>query len=94
MTRTRGGLATTLNEIARQSGGMMLQEKGVAGDAGGGRSLRVSGWTRCMANEGKLVAICPKCDAETLLNALRSHPLAWMLPSLAASMKIHIISCR
>jgi putative two-component system hydrogenase maturation factor HypX/HoxX len=39
---TRGGLATTLNEIARQSGvGMMLREEAHAGAAGGRGRLRV-----------------------------------------------------
>ena len=41
---TRGGLATTLNEIAKQSGvGMMLQEKAYAGNPGGQCGLRISG---------------------------------------------------
>jgi hydrogenase expression/formation protein HypE len=28
-----------------------------------------------VANEGKLIAICPPGDAETLLAAMRAHPL-------------------
>jgi hydrogenase expression/formation protein HypE len=74
---TRGGLATTLNEIARQSGvGMMLRET----------DLPIRGEVRAAceflgldplysANEGKLVAICPREDADALLAAMRAHPL-------------------
>jgi hydrogenase expression/formation protein HypE len=74
---TRGGLATTLNEIARQSGvGMMLRET----------DLPIRGEVRAAceflgldplysANEGKLVAICPREDTDTLLKAMRAHPL-------------------
>ncbi len=74
---TRGGLATTLNEIARQSGvGMMLREA----------DLPIRGEVRAAceflgldplysANEGKLVAICPSEDADALLAAMRAHPL-------------------
>ena len=74
---TRGGLATTLNEIARQSGvGMMLREA----------DLPVRGEVRAAceflgldplysANEGKLVAICPRDESEALLAAMRAHPL-------------------
>jgi len=74
---TRGGLATTLNEIARQSGvGMMLRET----------DLPIRGEVRAAceflgldplysANEGKLVAICRRDDAEALLAAMRAHPL-------------------
>ena len=41
---TRGGLATTLNEIARQSGvGMLLQEAAIPGEAAGRRRLRAAG---------------------------------------------------
>lgn len=74
---TRGGLATTLNEIARQSGvGMMLQEKALPVTPAVGAACEFLGLDPLyVANEGKLVAICPESDAETLLNAMRSHPL-------------------
>jgi len=56
---TRGGLATTLNEIARQSGvGMMLDLDPLY-----------------VAYEGKLVAIVAPQDAGRALAALRAHPL-------------------
>ena len=74
---TRGGLATTLNEIACQSGvGMMLQEKALPVTPAVGAACEFLGLDPLyVANEGKLVAICPECDAEKLLNAMRSHPL-------------------
>ncbi|MBU3697964.1 hydrogenase expression/formation protein HypE [Dechloromonas sp.] len=74
---TRGGLATTLNEIARQSGvGMMLQEKALPVTPAVGAACEFLGLDPLyVANEGKLVAICPEGDAEKLLNALRAHPL-------------------
>ena len=74
---TRGGLATTLNEIARQSGvGMMLQEKALPVTPAVGAACEFLGLDPLyVANEGKLVAICAESDASKLLNALRSHPL-------------------
>lgn len=74
---TRGGLATTLNELAAQSGvGMRLQEAAIP--------LRPEVESACellgldplyVANEGKLICICPAKSADTLLTAMRAHPL-------------------
>jgi len=74
---TRGGLATTLNEIARQSGvGMMLQEKALPVKPAVNAACEFLGLDPLyVANEGKVVAICAQADAEKLLAALRSHPL-------------------
>jgi len=74
---TRGGLATTLNEIARQSGvGMMLQEKALPVKPAVNAACEFLGLDPLyVANEGKLVAICAENDAEKLLAALREHPL-------------------
>jgi hydrogenase expression/formation protein HypE len=74
---TRGGLATTLNEIARQSGvGMMLQEKALPVKPAVNAACEFLGLDPLyVANEGKLVAICAENDAEKLLAALKSHPL-------------------
>ena len=74
---TRGGLATTLNEIARQSGvGMMLQEKVVPVSPPVAAACEFLGLDPLyVANEGKLVAICAANDAERLLAAMRAHPL-------------------
>jgi len=74
---TRGGLATTLNEIARQSGvGMMLQEKDLPVNPAVNAACEFLGLDPLyVANEGKLVAICAENEAEKLLAALRAHPL-------------------
>lgn len=74
---TRGGLATTLNEIAQQSGvGMMLQEKAIPINPAVAAACEFLGLDPLyVANEGKLVAICAESDAEKLLMAMRAHPL-------------------
>jgi hydrogenase expression/formation protein HypE len=74
---TRGGLATTLNEIAKQSGvGMMLQESAIAVNPAVEAACEFLGLDPLnVANEGKLVAICAPQDAERLLAAMRAHPL-------------------
>lgn len=74
---TRGGLATTLNEIARQSGvGMMLQEKALPVKPAVAAACEFLGLDPLyVANEGKLIAICAPQDAEKLLAIMRAHPL-------------------
>lgn len=74
---TRGGLATTLNEIARQSGvGMLLQEAAIPVAQPVEAACELLGLDPLyVANEGKLVAICAAEDAANLLAAMRSHPL-------------------
>jgi hydrogenase expression/formation protein HypE len=74
---TRGGLATTLNEIARQSKvGMMLQEKSLPVNPEVAAACEFLGLDPLyVANEGKLVAIVAAGDAEKALAALRAHPL-------------------
>ncbi|MBF1163736.1 MAG: hydrogenase expression/formation protein HypE [Dechloromonas agitata] len=74
---TRGGLATTLNEIAKQSGvGMMLQEKALPVKPAVEAACEFLGLDPLyVANEGKLVAICAEADAESLLATMQAHPL-------------------
>jgi hydrogenase expression/formation protein HypE len=74
---TRGGLATTLNEIARQSKvGMMLQEPAIPVDAPVQAACEFLGLDPLyVANEGKLVAVVAPRDAERVLAAMREHPL-------------------
>jgi hydrogenase expression/formation protein HypE len=74
---TRGGLATTLNEIAKQSGvGMMLLEKDLPVKPAVNAACEFLGLDPLyVANEGKLVVICAEQDAEKLLAAMRNHPL-------------------
>ena len=74
---TRGGLATTLNEIARQSGvGMMLHESAIPVNAPVVAACEFLGLDPLyVANEGKLVAICAPQDAERLLDVMRDQAL-------------------
>jgi hydrogenase expression/formation protein HypE len=74
---TRGGLATTLNEIARQSGvGMMLEERQIPVAPAVAAACEFLGLDPLyVANEGKLVVICAESDAKKALTALRGHPL-------------------
>jgi hydrogenase expression/formation protein HypE len=74
---TRGGLATTLNELARQSGvGIVIGEEKVPVRGEVNSACEFLGLDPLyVANEGKLVAICAPGDAARLLEAMRSHPL-------------------
>lgn len=74
---TRGGLATTLNEFASQSQvGFILDENKIpVREAVAGACELLGLDPLYVANEGKLVAICAKQEAETLLSAMQSHPL-------------------
>jgi hydrogenase expression/formation protein HypE len=74
---TRGGLATTLNEIARQSRcGFLIEESQIP--------VRPEVLAACellgldplyVANEGKLVAVVAQDAADVLLAVMRAHPL-------------------
>ena len=74
---TRGGLATTLNEIARQSGaGMLLDEAAIPIQPQVDAACELLGLDPLyIANEGKLVAIVDPAHADAALDALRAHPL-------------------
>ena len=74
---TRGGLATTLNEIARQSGvGMMLREEAIPVRQEVEAACEFLGLDPLyVANEGKLICICAPEHADDLLAAMRAHPL-------------------
>jgi len=74
---TRGGLATTLNEIAAQSGtGMWLDEAAIPVLPQVAAACEILGLDPLyVANEGKLVAIVPADKADELLAAMRAHPL-------------------
>ncbi|WP_319531244.1 hydrogenase expression/formation protein HypE [uncultured Cohaesibacter sp.] len=73
---TRGGVASTLNELCHQAGvGMEIMEDSIP--------LRPEVHAACellgldplyVANEGKLIAFCPAEDAERLLAIMRAHP--------------------
>jgi hydrogenase expression/formation protein HypE len=74
---TRGGLATTLNEIAQQSAvGMHVQEVAIPvlpEVAGACEMLGLD--PLYIANEGKLVAMVAPEAADAVLAAMRAHPL-------------------
>ncbi len=74
---TRGGLATTLNEIARQSGcGMVIRESDLPIRSEVNAACEFLGLDPLyVANEGKLVAIVAAADAAATLAAMRAHPL-------------------
>ena len=74
---TRGGLATTLNEIARQSGvGMMLREEAIPVRQEVEAACEFLGLDPLyVANEGKLICICAPEHAGPLLQVMRAHPL-------------------
>ena len=74
---TRGGVATTLNEIARQSGvGIVLDEAALPINPAVAATCEFLGLDPLyVANEGKLLAIVAADDADAALAALRAHPL-------------------
>jgi hydrogenase expression/formation protein HypE len=74
---TRGGLATTLNEIARQSGvGMMIDEAALPVRQEVEAACEFLGLDPLyVANEGKLVCLCAPEAAPRVLAAMRAHPL-------------------
>jgi hydrogenase expression/formation protein HypE len=73
---TRGGLATTLNEIARQSRvGLEIWEEAVPLHAGVLAAAEILGLDPFyMANEGKLIALMPQSEAEAVLEAMKKNP--------------------
>lgn len=74
---TRGGLATTLNEIASMSSvGMVIEEEKIPVRESVRGICELLGLDPLyLANEGKLIAICPPEEAERLLEVMRNHPL-------------------
>jgi hydrogenase expression/formation protein HypE len=74
---TRGGLATTLNEIARQSGvGIRLKETAIPVSPEVQGACDMLGFDPLYAaNEGKVIVVVPPGQADTALTALRRHPL-------------------
>lgn len=71
---TRGGLATTLNEVAVQSNaGILLKEEAIPVHPEVNAACEMLGFDALyVANEGKLVAIVPQEDAQKILAAMKS----------------------
>jgi hydrogenase expression/formation protein HypE len=74
---TRGGLATALNEVAQQSGvGMLLHEAAIPVKPQVEAACELLGLDPLyVANEGKLLAVVAPEWADTVLAAMRAHPL-------------------
>ena len=74
---TRGGLATSLNEIASASGvGVRLVERSIPVPPDVANACAMLGLDPMyVANEGKLVAFVPRESADAVLAAMRAHPL-------------------
>ena len=74
---TRGGIATSLNEIAFASEvGIALAERLVPIDAGVRGACEILGLDPLtIANEGKLLAIVAGDKAQTALETMQAHPL-------------------
>jgi hydrogenase expression/formation protein HypE len=74
---TRGGLATTLNELAEQSRvGIEIVETAVPIHEAVQAAAEVLGLDPLyVANEGKLIAMVPEACAAEALAAMRAHPL-------------------
>lgn len=73
---TRGGLATTLNEIAVQSGkGIWLEEDTIPVLPPVQAACEMLGFDPLyIANEGKVIVIVPEAEATDALAAMRRHP--------------------
>ena len=76
---TRGGLATTLNELAQQSSvGMILDENRIPVNPSVTAACELLGLDPLyVANEGKLVCICAREHSQSLLSIMQAHPLGY-----------------
>jgi hydrogenase expression/formation protein HypE len=74
---TRGGVASTLNEIAAQAGvGIVINENDIPIDEQVRGACELLGFDPLyVANEGKLLAIVSREDAEPVMAAMRAHPV-------------------
>ena len=74
---TRGGLAAVLNEWARQSGvGMLISERAIPVRPAVSAACEFLGLDPLyIANEGKLVAVCPPQYADDLVAVMRRNSL-------------------
>jgi hydrogenase expression/formation protein HypE len=74
---TRGGLASTLNELAQASGvGVRIDEARIPVRDEVKAGCEILGLDPLyIANEGKLVAVVPPQDADGVVEAIREHPL-------------------
>jgi hydrogenase expression/formation protein HypE len=73
---TRGGLAASLNEIARQSDvGVIVHETQIPVRPSVSAACEILGFDPLyIANEGKLIAVVAREDADLVLDRIRNHP--------------------
>jgi hydrogenase expression/formation protein HypE len=88
---TRGGVASSLNEIARASNvGIVVHEDAMPVRAPVRAACELLGLDPCfVANEGKLLAIVPPDDAEAALAAMRAHPLGRQAAVIGEAVATH-----
>ena len=95
---TRGGLAASLNEIARRSNvGIEIDEASVPVNNAVRAACEMLGFDPFLvANEGKLVAIVPPEWAADLIARMREHPLGASAVSIGRVVSQHpgIVSSR
>ncbi len=74
---TRGGVAAALNELATASGSaIMLEEDSVPVRPAVVAACEMLGFDPLyVANEGKMLIVCPEDTAEGVLTTMRAHPL-------------------
>lgn len=83
---TRGGLATTLNEIALQSKvAIYLNESAIPVNPAVQAACEMLGFDPLyVANEGKVIVITPASEAEAALTAMKNHPHGQMAAQIGS----------
>ena len=73
---TRGGIASTLNELASQSNtDMVISEDAIPVNPAVMGACEMLGYDILqVANEGKMVCVCPQNQAQAALEAMRANP--------------------
>jgi hydrogenase expression/formation protein HypE len=74
---TRGGVATTLNEVAESSGlGIIIEEKNIPISTKVRAACELLGIDPLyIGNEGRAILVVGASEAKKVLNLLRKHPL-------------------
>ncbi len=88
---TRGGVSSTLNELARQSQvGIELQESAIQVREQVRGACELLGLDPLyVANEGKLIAIVAPAAADAVLHAMRGHPLGTSATAIGTVTESH-----
>ncbi len=88
---TRGGVASSLNEIAQSSQvGIVIDEKKLPVNTAVRSACEILGMDPIfVANEGKLLAIVPPDAAEAVLAAMKAHPLGQQATAIGQVVNQH-----